>query len=151
MLFALLVDHERLVQSMLGSDLEDLGGVVVLQLVDVSDNLALICTDGSEEQGVLEIAVVAEGEGSMMIFSSNSMSSRGRLALRKTWTVAETSFGSVNSGKTVATICRDRSVNSQPTHRRNQASPGRSKRDDKLSLVIAISSSSQKPFAYATR
>ena len=49
-LFVLLVDHERLlVQSMLGSDLRDLGGIVVLQLVDVPDDLALVRTDGSEE------------------------------------------------------------------------------------------------------
>jgi len=40
----------------------------------------------------------------MIIFSSNSMSSKGRSALRKAWTVTETSFGSVHSGKTVATI-----------------------------------------------
>lgn len=40
-----------------------------------------------------------------MIFSSNSISSRGRSALRKAWTVTETSFGSVHSGNTVATIC----------------------------------------------
>lgn len=39
-----------------------------------------------------------------MIFSSNSISSRGRSALRKAWTVTETSFGSVHSGKAVATI-----------------------------------------------
>ena len=44
----------------------------------------------------------------MMIFSSSSMSSRGRSALRKAWTVMETSFGSVHSGKTVATIYRTR-------------------------------------------
>ena len=63
-LFVLLVDHERLlVQSMLGSDLRDFGGVVVLQLVDVPDDLALVRTDGSEEQQVLEITIVAEGRG----------------------------------------------------------------------------------------
>ena len=63
-LFVLLVDHERLlVQSMLGSDLRDLGGIVVLQLVDVPDDLALVRTDGSEEQEVLEITVVAERRG----------------------------------------------------------------------------------------
>jgi len=43
-----------------------------------------------------------------MIFSSNSISSRGRSALRNAWTVMETSFGSVHSGKTVATIYRTR-------------------------------------------
>jgi hypothetical protein len=63
-LLVLLVDHERLlVQPMLGSDLRDLGGIVVLQLVDVSDDLALVRTDGSKEQEVLEIAVIAEGRG----------------------------------------------------------------------------------------
>jgi len=61
-LFVLLVDHKRLlVQPMLGSDLRDLSGIVVLQLVDVSDDLALVCTDGSKKQEVLEVAVVAEG------------------------------------------------------------------------------------------
>ena len=63
-LFVLLVDHERLlVQSMLGSDLRDFGGVVILQLVDVSNDLTLVCTDGGKEQEVLQIAVVAEGRG----------------------------------------------------------------------------------------
>jgi len=61
-LLVLLVDHKRLlVQSMLGSDLWDLGDVVVLQLVDVSDDLALVCTDGCKKQEVLEVTVVAEG------------------------------------------------------------------------------------------
>ena len=62
MLFVLLVDHERfLVQSMLGSNLRDLGGIIVLQFVDVPDNFALVCTDGGEKQQVLKIAVVTEG------------------------------------------------------------------------------------------
>ena len=61
-LLVLLVDHERLLeQPVLGSDLGDLCGVVVLQLVDVPDNFALVRTDSSEEEEVLEIAVVAEG------------------------------------------------------------------------------------------
>jgi hypothetical protein len=63
-LLVLLVDHERLlVQSMLGGNLRDLDDIVVLQLVDVPDDLALVCTDGSKEQEVLEIPVVAEGRG----------------------------------------------------------------------------------------
>ena len=54
MFFVLLVDHERLlIQSMLGSDLGDFGGIVILQLVDVSDDLTLVCTDGGKEQEVL--------------------------------------------------------------------------------------------------
>ena len=61
-LLVLLVDHERLfIQPMLGSNLWDLGGIVVLQFVDVADDLAFVCTDGSEKQEVLEVAVVAEG------------------------------------------------------------------------------------------
>ena len=49
-LFVLLVDHERLlVQSMLGGDLRDFGGIVILQLVDVPDDLTLVCTDGGKE------------------------------------------------------------------------------------------------------
>jgi len=64
MFFVLLVNHERLlVQPMLGSDLRDLGGIIILQLVDVSDDFTLVCTDGSKEQEVLKIAVVAEGRG----------------------------------------------------------------------------------------
>ena len=63
-LLVLLVDHECfLKQSMLGSDLWDLRDIIVLQLVDVSDNLSLVSTDSSKEQEVLEIAVVAEGRG----------------------------------------------------------------------------------------
>ena len=78
MLFVLLVDHERfLVQSMLGSNLRNLGGIIVLQFIDVPDNFALVFTDGGEKQEVLGISVVAEGEGSMIIFSNGSMSSRG--------------------------------------------------------------------------
>ena len=54
MFFVLLVDHERLlIQSMLSSDLGDFGGIVILQLVDVSDDLTLVCTDGGKEQEVL--------------------------------------------------------------------------------------------------
>ena len=48
---------------MLGGDLRDLGGIVVLQFVDVSNDLPLIRADGSKEQEVLEVAVVAEGRG----------------------------------------------------------------------------------------
>jgi len=63
-LLVLLVDHERLlVQSVLGSNLWDLGGIVILQLVDVSDDFTLVCTDGGKEQEILQIAVVAEGRG----------------------------------------------------------------------------------------
>lgn len=63
-LLVLLVDHKRLlIQSMLDSDLRDLSGIVVLQLVDISDDLSLVRTDSSKEHEVLEIAVVAEGRG----------------------------------------------------------------------------------------
>lgn len=62
MLLVLLVDHKGLlVQPMLGSDLWDLRGVVVLQLVNVPNDLSLVCTDGGEKEEVLEVAVVAEG------------------------------------------------------------------------------------------
>lgn len=61
-LLVLLVDRERLfVQPMLGSNLWDLGGIVILQFVDVADDLPFVCTDGSEKQEVLEVAVVTEG------------------------------------------------------------------------------------------
>lgn len=63
-LLVFLVDHECfLVQSVLGSDLRNLGDIVVLQLVDVTDDLPLVRADGSKEHEVLEIAVVAKGRG----------------------------------------------------------------------------------------
>jgi len=61
-LIVLLVDHERLfIQPVLGSDLWDLGGIVILQFVDVADDLPFVRTDSGEKQEVLEVAVVAEG------------------------------------------------------------------------------------------
>ncbi len=61
MLFVLLVDGERfLIQSMLRGNLRNVGGVVVLEFVDVSNDLSFVRTDGSKEHQVLQIAVVAE-------------------------------------------------------------------------------------------
>ena len=60
-LLVLLEDEERfLVQAMLNRDPGDLGGVVVLELVDVANDLALVRADGCQHQQVLEVAVVAE-------------------------------------------------------------------------------------------
>ena len=51
-----------------------------MQFIDVPDNFGLVFTEGGEKEEVLGISVVAEGEGSMIIFSNGSMSSRkGRL------------------------------------------------------------------------
>lgn len=62
MLLVLLVNHERLLeQSVLDGDLRDLGGVVVLQLVDIPNDLAFVCTNGSKKEEVLKIANIAEG------------------------------------------------------------------------------------------
>lgn len=61
MLIIFLIDHKRfLVKPMIRSNLGDFGSIVVLQLVDVPDNLAFVCTDSSEEQQVLEIPVITE-------------------------------------------------------------------------------------------
>lgn len=60
-LLVLLVDHKGFfVQPMLSSYLRDLCSIIVLQLVNIPDDFALVCTNGSEKQEVLEIAVVAK-------------------------------------------------------------------------------------------
>ena len=57
----LLVDEEGLlIQAVLGGDLRDLTGVIVLQLVNVADHLALVRANGSEHEKILEVAVLAE-------------------------------------------------------------------------------------------
>ena len=59
-LLMLLVDSESLlVQAVLSGNTGDISGIVVLEL-DVTNNLALVRTDGSEQQKVLEVLVVAE-------------------------------------------------------------------------------------------
>ena len=63
-LLVLLEDEEcLLVQAVLDGDLRDLGDVVVLELVDVADDLALVRTDSRQHEQVLEVAVVVEGRG----------------------------------------------------------------------------------------
>ena len=63
-LLVLLEDEEcLLVQAVLDGDLRDLGDVVVLELVDVADDLALVRTDSCQHEQVLEVAVVVEGRG----------------------------------------------------------------------------------------
>ena len=62
MLFVLLIDRERLLeQAMLRRNPRNLVDVVVLELVDVADDLALVGADGGEQEQVLQVAVVAEG------------------------------------------------------------------------------------------
>ena len=59
-LLMLLVDSESLlVQAVLSGNTGNISGIVVLEL-DVTNNLALVRTDGSEQQKVLEVLVVAE-------------------------------------------------------------------------------------------
>ena len=63
-LLVLLEDEEcLLVQAVLDGNLGDLGDVVVLELVDVADDLALVRTDSCQHEQVLEVAVVVEGRG----------------------------------------------------------------------------------------
>ena len=45
---------------MVNSDLRNLSDVVVLELVDVPNDLALVSANGSEHEQVLEVLVVAE-------------------------------------------------------------------------------------------
>ena len=60
-LLVLLVDEEGLlVQAVFRSNLGNLADVVVLELVDVANDLALVCADRGKHQQVLEILVVAE-------------------------------------------------------------------------------------------
>src|SRR5258708_1361246 len=64
MLLILLVDRERLlVQAVLDSDACNFRDVVVGKLLDVADDFALVRADGSEQEEVLEVLVLAEGRG----------------------------------------------------------------------------------------
>ena len=64
MLLVLLVDRKRfLVQPVVSGNLRNFRAVVVLELVDVVDNLALVRTDRCQQHQVLEVAVLAEGRG----------------------------------------------------------------------------------------
>lgn len=56
----LVDDQSFLVQAVVRSNLGDLRDVVVLQLVDVPDNLALVGANGSEQEQVLQVLVLAE-------------------------------------------------------------------------------------------
>ena len=63
-LLVLLEDEEcLLVQAVLDGNLGNLSDVVVLELVDVADDLALVRTDSCQHEQVLEVAVVVEGRG----------------------------------------------------------------------------------------
>lgn len=75
----------------------NLAGIIILQLGDVAYNLAFLSAN-SRQKKVLQVFVVADGEGSIMIFSNSSMSLIGRSADRKALTVIETLSGSVHSG-----------------------------------------------------
>ncbi len=61
MLFVLLVDAEGfLIQSMLSRNPGNFPCIVVLKLVDIANDLSFICADSSEQQQILQIAIVAE-------------------------------------------------------------------------------------------
>ena len=62
MLVVLLVNRQGfLIQAMFGCDLGDITGIVVLQLVDVTDDLPFVCPDGRQQQEILKVLVVTEG------------------------------------------------------------------------------------------
>lgn len=64
MLLVFLVDRQCLfIQPMIRRNLGNLPGVVVLELVDIANDLALVCADCSQEQKVLEVTVVAKWRG----------------------------------------------------------------------------------------
>jgi hypothetical protein len=75
----------------------NLAGIIILQLGDVAYNLAFLSAN-SRQKKVLQVFVVADGEGSIMVFSNSSMSLIGRSADRKALMVIETLSGSVHSG-----------------------------------------------------
>ena len=60
LLMLLVYSESLLVQAVLSGNTGDISGIIVLELVDVTNNLALVRTDGSEQQKVLEVLVVAE-------------------------------------------------------------------------------------------
>lgn len=60
-LVVLLIDSECLLEeTVVRSNLGDLTRVVILELIDITDNLALIGTDSSKKQEILQVAIVAE-------------------------------------------------------------------------------------------
>jgi hypothetical protein len=60
-LFVFLVDSQRfLVELMLYSNLRNLAGVVILQLVDIIDHLSFVSPDRRQKQEILEVFVVTE-------------------------------------------------------------------------------------------
>jgi len=64
MLLILLVNRERLfVQTMLDGNACNFRDVVVSELLDITDDFALVRTDRSEQEEVLEVLVLAEGRG----------------------------------------------------------------------------------------
>lgn len=63
-LLVLLVDRKCLfVQAVFGGDLGNFTSIVVLELVDVANDLALISADCGQEEQILQVLVVAEGGG----------------------------------------------------------------------------------------
>ena len=48
---------------MLGGDTSNLIDVVVLQLIDVTNYLALVGSDSSKKEQILEVLIITEGRG----------------------------------------------------------------------------------------
>lgn len=62
MLIVFLVDRQCfLVKTMIGGNFGNLSGIVILQLVDVSNNLALLGPNSCQKEEVLQVLIVAEG------------------------------------------------------------------------------------------
>ena len=62
MLIVFLVDRQRfLIQTVICRNLGDLSRIIILQLVDISNNFALLGPNGRQKEKVLQVLVVAEG------------------------------------------------------------------------------------------
>ena len=59
-----LVDRQCLfIQPMVGGNLGNLPGIIILQLVDVAYNFALLSSNSRQKKEVLQVCVVAEWRG----------------------------------------------------------------------------------------
>jgi len=61
MLLMLLVNCQRfLIQAVLSSNSGNVSSIVTLKPIDITNDLALVGTDGIEEQQVLQVFVITE-------------------------------------------------------------------------------------------
>ena len=62
MFVVFLVNRERFFEeTMFSSDLRNLPGVVVLELVNISNNLSFVRADCSQQKEILQVTIIAEG------------------------------------------------------------------------------------------